>query len=85
MTLLPGVQLAGVVTRFLSPVCPYALTSNTRAREKEGAHLKRVDDAKDFIELTAGGRGVRQRQPDLLSRVDDENAADREGDALRPQ
>ena len=46
------------------------------------AGLERVEDAQDLGRVAARRRRVRQDQADLLVGVDDEDGADREGDAL---
>jgi hypothetical protein len=44
--------------------------------------LKRVDDTKDLIKVTASGSGVAQDETDGLLGIDDENGTDSEGDTL---
>lgn len=44
--------------------------------------LKRVDNTKDLIKVTASGSGVAQDETDGLLGIDDEDGTDSEGDTL---
>ena len=44
--------------------------------------LKRIDNSKDFIELTTGRSRVGESQTDSLLGVDDVNGTDSEGDTV---
>jgi hypothetical protein len=44
--------------------------------------LKRVNDTKDLIKVTASGSGVAQDETDGLLGIDDEDGTDSEGDTL---
>ena len=88
MTSSPGIQLMGVVMRFLSPLgCVSFLKLVIKSWEKgvwreKNVRLEGVKDTEDLGGVAAGGGGVRQDSADSLLWVNDEDGADSESNAL---